>query len=111
MAALSKQSIRRTGTNPSYSACSAGGDSVVPSDRTFLHVKNASAGSLTVTVVATKVPATDMTVTNLSVAVPAGGERMIGPITAPEFVDATGNAQITYSGVTSLTIAALELSS
>jgi hypothetical protein len=43
--------------------------------------------------------------------VPAAGERMIGPFPPEHFGSlTTGRAALTYSGVTSLTVAVLELS-
>jgi hypothetical protein len=113
MAVLTKQSINRAGVGPTYAAAAGGGDQVAPSAQTFLHVKNGSGGALTVTVaaVAGAAPYANLPIGNLAVSVPAGGERMIGPILPAPFADPanSGNAVITYSGVTSLTIAALEL--
>lgn len=110
MATLATQNITRSGVGPTYGACTGGGDRFTPGNTTFLHVKNGSGGALTVTVAATKVPIAGMAVANVSVSVPAGGERMIGPF-PPDYFNATdgsGLADITYSGVTSLTIGALQ---
>lgn len=106
MAALATQDINFTGLVPSYAACTGGGDSFTPTGRTFLHVKNASGGALTVTVAVQATTAT-LAVSNVAVSVGAGAERMIGPFPQNLFADSTGQAQITYSGVTTLTIAVL----
>jgi hypothetical protein len=45
---------------------------------------------------------------DIVVAVPNGGERLIGPF-SDRFADASGQVLITYSGVTSVTVAALEV--
>lgn len=106
MAALTPQQIVNTGVIPTYAACAAGGDTVAPGDNTFIHVKNASVGSLTVTVdsVAASSYGTDV---DLVVAIAAGAEKMIGPLPASRFAQAsTGLVNITYSGVTTLTIGA-----
>lgn len=106
MAALATQVIVPGGVTPSYAACAGGGDTFVPDKDTFLHVKNGSGGSLTVTVA---VPGTErygVATADVAVAVAAGTERMIGPFPAEIFADSSlsGSAAITYSGVTSLTI-------
>lgn len=113
MAALATQSITLAGTAPAYAAASGGGDTFTPGFRTFLHVKNASGGALTVTVVTPGNVRTGLTVGDVAISVPAAGERMIGPLQAEYFADSalSGSAQITYSGVTSLTIGAFDLSS
>jgi hypothetical protein len=117
MAALTPQSIAAAGLTPSYSAASSGGDTVAaPSgdERTFLHVKNGGGSAQTVTInpvspTSAKVPGVgQVAVPAISVSVPAGSEKMIGPIPAA-YIDATGNINVGYSGVTSLTIAALRL--
>jgi hypothetical protein len=80
----------------------------------FLHCKNASGAPITVTL---NVPAArtfepNVAITSPAISVPATtGERMIGPIDGATFADpTTGLCSITYSGVTSLTVAALQLS-
>jgi hypothetical protein len=115
MALLAAQSIVEAGLNPAYAAAAAGGDSVaVASDqRTFLHVKNGSGSNRTVTVTAQQtsrvVPGMGaLTRGNIAVVVPANSERFIGPI-QEAFRDGSGVAQITYDGVTTVTIAALRL--
>lgn len=109
MAALSTQTIVRTGIIPTYAAAAGGGDSFVPSSDTYLHVKNGSGGSLTVTVAATYT-AIGQAVANVVVAIAAGAEKMLGPFPYEYFAQSDGTAAATYSGVTSLTVAVLKLS-
>lgn len=111
MATLATQSIVRTGTIPTYGAAAGGGDKMTPGTGAFLHAKNASGGSITVTIaVAAGDPGTGLVIADLAVAIAAGAEKMIGPIPAQYFADPTdGLAAITYSGVTSLTVASLNL--
>lgn len=106
MAALATQTIVPGGLAPSYAACAGGGDTFVPDKDTFLHVKNASGGALTVTVAVPGNERYGVATADLAVSVPAAGERMIGPFPSEIFADAalSGSAGITYSGVTSLTI-------
>lgn len=112
MATLATQTIRRNGLAPAYVGATGGGDACTPGAKVFLHAKNGSGAPITVTVDAVSIPEPDMQVTDLAVSVPAGGERMIGPIDAPTFAQpSTGLANITYSGVTSLTIGAFDVAS
>jgi hypothetical protein len=111
MAVLNVQDIKRSGLDPAYVACAGGGDQFLPSEDTILHVKNGSGGALTVTVVTPGVAAPDVPIADTQVSVPAGDDRFIGPFPAHLYQDPADNlADITYSGVTSLTIAALRVS-
>lgn len=110
MATLSTQTIKRAGLKPSYASASGGGDKFHPGGRTFLHVKNGSGGSITVTAVTPK-QVDGEEIADRAVAIPAGEEKMIGPLPASLFANPSdsGLGAITYSGVTSLTIAAVSL--
>lgn len=110
MATLTNQAVARSGLAPSYAAAAGGGDKFRPNENVLLHVKNGSGGAITVTVV-TPGSVGGQGIADLAVSVPAGGERMIGPFPERLFANAgdSGLASITYSAVTSLTIACLEL--
>lgn len=116
MAALSIQSIVAAGLAPTYSAASAGGDTLLNDTQknTFLHVKNASGAAITVTIApyVASVNVADVgavSVPNISVSVPATtGDRMIGPFPA-SYTDANGNVNVAYSAVASVTVAAVKL--
>lgn len=109
MALLAKQQVGLAGVGPTYAAANAGGDTFNPGNNVFLHVKNGSAGALTVTVV-TPGNVSGQAVADVAVSVPASGERMIGPLPGSLFARAAdGLGDITYSGVTSLTIGVFEL--
>lgn len=95
------------GTDPgSYDSCASGGDYFVVTNakKTFIHVKNGSGGALTVTVSRYK-NCDQGHDHDIAVSVPATDERMIGAEwTNDEIKDGSGRCQISYSGVTSLTI-------
>ena len=79
MATLTTQQLAHTGLLATYSAANGGGDQVLATDGTFLHVKNGSGAPITVTV------DTPGTVDGLAIADPdtviaAGTEQFIGPI-------------------------------
>lgn len=111
MALLTPQPVTATGLNPTYVSAAGGGDTVKPGDNTFLHVKNGGGSSINVTIVQAGVcsyggstPTHDRVV-----AVPASGERMIPTGPAVRYASqSTGLASITYSAVTSVTIAAVQ---
>jgi len=114
MATLTKQVVTLSGIGPTYAAATGGGDEFVPSDKSLLHVKNGSGSPITVTIVTPRTdPRSGQAISDVAVSVPATGERMIGPFPRQAFAGTTAadpEADITYSGVTSLTIAHIELS-
>lgn len=104
MALLSIQQVAITGTTPSYGAVSSS-DTVVPDDRVFLIVKNASGTADTCTVV---VPGTvyGQARADVAVTVPiTTGERWIGPLVADLADPTTGLITITHTQTTSVTCA------
>lgn len=114
MATLTTQVINRAGVGPTYAAATGGGDAMSCGSGMFLHVKNAGGSPVTVTlaVPAARTYEPNVAITSPTVSVPATtGDRMIGPVDAQTFADpVTGLCTITYSGVTSLTVAAVQLS-
>ncbi len=111
MALLASQKVVRTGLTPTYAAATGGGDTFTPGQNLFLHVKNASGGAITVTVV-TPATTSGLGIDDLVVSVAATtGDRMIGLLTGSlTAAAATGLGSITYSGVTSLTVAIIDAS-
>lgn len=110
MADITPISPALAGVNPSPAAASVGGDALInPRGNGLLVVNNGGGGSINVTIAAqTTARSGDgffpaQTLGNNVVAVPAGAQRVIGPIPAA-FNDVNGKAQITYSGVTSVTV-------
>lgn len=110
MALLPTQSITSAGLTPATVAASVGGDTVAPAnlsdDRTFLYVNNGSGASITVTVADPgKTPAGNSG-TAPAITVAAGAVGLI-PISTGAINATTGLASITYSAVTTVTVAAL----
>lgn len=104
MATLSTQNVSTAGTAITYSAAAAGGDRFVPSERTFLVVKNTSGGAITVTI-ATPGTVDTLAVADRTVSIPAtNGERFIYvPDTIYRAADGFGD--LTYSASAGLTVA------
>lgn len=107
MAVRSPEAIQIAGTAPTYHAASAGGDKITsPGNSVVLHVKNASAGAITCTVV-TPGTVAGQAIGDVAVSVPAAGERFIGPLTAQFFANTDNQVDITWSASASVTFAAV----
>ena len=103
MALSTVQAISAGGLNPAYATPNSS-ESIVPSDRQFLHVKNASGASMNVTVTdAGSTPAGNAGPA-IVVAVPAAGERMIFLPTALAN-PSTGLITVAFSVTASITAA------
>ena len=104
MATLATQAVALTGLEAVYSAAAAGGDKFTPTRTTFLHVKNGDVSDKTVTVV-TPGTVLGLAIADAATVVTAGEERFIGPFDPAVFAGSDGLASITYSAVTSVTVA------
>lgn len=111
MAAIAPQLIDLTGLEDfTTAAASGGGDTFAnPADgTTLLVVDNASGSPITVTInslVASNYGNDD----DIAVAVSAGSRTFLGPFDRARFNDSAQTVAVTYSGVTSLTVAALKV--
>ena len=107
MAELTVENITRDGLNPTFNAANAGGDSFANTGDEIIHVKNGSGGAIDVTIV-TQATVDSQAVADRVVNVPAGEERVIGPFPKATYNDSGDLVQLTYSGVTSLTVAVMK---
>lgn len=108
MAELTVQNIVITGLEETLAAAAAGGDTFKNDGRIFFYVRNASVADITVTFTTPgKIGGVD--IENPAVVVTAAEERMIGPFNPSIFNNASGLVAVTYSGVTTLTVAAIRL--
>ena len=110
MATLSVQAISAAGLDPTYSAAAGGGDKLKPGRGVFLHVINGGGSSVTVTLVAPGSYYGSVANPDPTYTVGASGEMMI-PVPATPFANGSdsGLAAVTYSGVTSVTVAAIRI--
>lgn len=107
MALLTTQQMTSGGVAITLAGASAGGDTAdVGNGRTFLWYRNASGAAITVTLVTPGTVDADLLVADRTVSVPAAGDRMIGPLNPAVYGPIVS---ITYSGVTSLTVAAVSV--
>lgn len=109
MATLAPQTPAVTGATLTFAAAAGGGDSFPVTGVVCLLVRNADASSKTVTLVR---PGTTYGQADPDVAftVAAGATGVWGPIPASDFVDPSDAlVDITYSAVTSVTVAVLRV--
>jgi hypothetical protein len=105
VAVLAVQRSKVGGTDLTFAAAAAGGDSFPPGDRVVLHVRNADVSAKTVTVVVPGNTKYGQAAPDVTVTVPAGGQTVIGPF-PPDLADpADGQVDVLYSAVTSVTVA------
>ena len=113
MGTLSIQQINEDGLDVSFDAADSGGDTFANdnSGRTFLRVKNGDSTTHTVTIAATQSSFNDASLGKLrkediSVSIPAGEERDVGPIRSAAF---GSKPDIQYDAVSSVEVAAIKV--
>lgn len=106
MANYQPQSPSLTGLNLTMNAAAGGGDSFDNNGSVLVRINNGSGGAITITADGPKADNFGITGDShdLGISVPAGENRIWGPFPTNRFNDANGRVQLTYSGVTTLTI-------
>lgn len=111
MPLIPRETIAESGLNATYTAADVGGDTFDNDGDTFLHVKNGSGAPITVTVTPVQ-PTTEksgfgqLTKPNAETIIAAAGEEFMGRFPTIAFGRV---GAISYSGVTSLTVAVLRI--
>lgn len=108
MAILNAQKAALGGLQPAFAAAAGGGDQAPVGEKLLLIVRNGDAAAKTVTLTT---PGTvgDLAVADAQQVIPASGTAMFA-LKASAFRDpVTGRASITYSAVTSVTVAVVQL--
>lgn len=107
MAVLTAQKPNLSGAALTYAAASAGGDKAAAGINRFVHVKvGATATTVTIDSVQPCDQGADHNLTSGSI---TSTDRMIGPLDPRRFADANGDVNISYSQVTGVTIALIEV--
>lgn len=88
-------------------AAAGGGDQFTNNGKTYFKVTNGSGAPITVTIVAQQT-CDQGSVHSIANAVAAGATEIMGPFSS-RYTDANGFCQVTYSGVTTLTVGAFAL--
>lgn len=104
MATLTVAQTTFAGVLIGAATAAGGGDKFLNDGSARFYAKNGSGGSITVTVATPGKPG-GQTITPVAIVLAAGAEKFAGPFDPAYFNDATGFVNLTYSGVTSLTVA------
>lgn len=112
MATLTVNASANTGIDLTSVAVSAagGGDQFANSGQEQFFIKNGDASPHTVTF-ATPLTVDGQAVADRTVTVPAGHSMLIGPFRPAYYNDTNGNVQVSYSAVTSVTVAVVKCAS
>ena len=106
MAQLTVQNILPIGIIPVFNVAAVAGDSFLNNGKTFLHVKNASAAAINVTI-DSKALSNYGTDVDLIISIPANGEKVLAPFEIGRFNNNFGIISFTYSAVASVTVAVI----
>ncbi len=109
MAALTVAQASLAGLVPTAVAAGAGGDTFPNDGKTALEVINGSGSSINVTVKSFAPASPGLAQTDNVVAVAAGVTKIIGPFPQAAFTDSTGNAEVSYSAVTTVTVLPIKI--
>jgi len=117
MAALTVQTFTLTGVAVTTTAAAGGGDTFTndATQQTFLYILNGGGGAITVTVTAqtTSINTTGyglVTIEDRTYSVGAGEAWYIGPFDKDAWNNTSGAVEVGYSGVTTVTVAAIRMS-
>jgi hypothetical protein len=108
MALLAVTPITKAGIDTAGVAADVAGDTFPNTGKEVLIVKNGSASPITVTL-DIKATLDGQAVTDPTVTINAGIEKIIGPFPLGYYNDANGRVSVTYSAVTTVTVKALSL--
>ena len=109
MATITVQDVTAAaGTTVTFASAAGGGDVInTPGERVHLLVRNADASDKTVTIAVPGTLWNGQAAPDSAVTVTAGTTKAI-PL-GPNYLDSNGQASVTYSAVTSVTIAAVRV--
>lgn len=103
---LTIQKSTTNGLETTFAPASVAGDSFTNDGKTILRVKNGDVADKTITI-DSPIACNHGFTHDVAVVVTAGEERDIGPFLRNRFNDENGKVNVTYSAVTSVTIAAI----
>jgi hypothetical protein len=106
MATLTVQNITKAGDEPTYVSAAGGGDEFANNGKTMFVLNNGSGGTIVATII-TQATKDGLAVADRTVSVLAGDTAWVVDLDPNVYnVPATGRVQVTYDGVTSLTVGA-----
>ncbi len=108
MAVLAVQQGTLAGAAFTLANAAEAGDSFVNDGRTYFLAENGGAGEVTVTI-ASETQCSFGYDHNVTVTIAASAKKLVGPFDPRRFNDANGKIAVTYSGVTSVQVAAIRM--
>lgn len=112
MALLTVQEVVKTGLVDSAAAADVAGDDFANDGNTLYNVINGGGSSINVTIASNYAnPPSGTANSDIVVAVGAGVTAKIGPFPQSGYNDANGQCNVTYSAVTTVTVAAISMGS
>ena len=106
MATLTVITPTYAGATFSPASAAGGGDKFVNTGNELLYIKNGGGSTITLTLDAQTVAG--LTITDPTVSITAGQEKVIGPFDPRYFTDSSGFLNLSYSAVTSVTVAVIQ---
>ena len=106
MATLTVITPTYAGATFSPAAAAGGGDKFVNTGNQLLYIKNGGGSTITLTLDAQTV--NGLTITDPTITVTAGQEKFAGPFDPRYFTDNSGFLNLSYSAVTSVTVAVIQ---
>jgi len=103
MATLTVTQISKSGIEMALTAAAGGGDAFANDGKTVFVANNASGGDITLTLV-TQATTDGLAVADRTFVLTAGDLEVIADLDPDVYNDTSGLCQVTYSGVTSLTV-------
>lgn len=94
------------GVSLGAAAAAGGGDKFLNTGNELLYIKNGGGSPITLTLDAQTV--SGLTITDPTVTVAAGAEKIVGPFDPRYFSDSSGFLNLSYSAVTSVTVAVIQ---
>lgn len=108
MAQLTVQESLNSGLEATFSSAASGGDYFNNNGKTYIEIVNGGGSDITLTV-DSPTECSQGETHDIDVVVTAGERRHVGPFDKSRFNDDDGRVNLTYSAVTSVTIAAISL--
>lgn len=109
MAAITVQQISTAGLTPTAGvAAAAAGDTVINNGRTYIEIIDTGTTAPTITITG-QVTCNQGSTHDITVAVPAGGTKKIGPFNTNWYNNSDGSIEVSYSSETDVTIAAFTI--
>lgn len=109
MAALTVLTSSLSAQNLGAAAAESGGDTFVNDGRVILYFKNTNATTRTITIVTAATILGSLSIGDVSVSIAQNEEKIVGPFPVRYFNNSSGQVSISYSGVTNLTVAAIQV--